>query len=97
MIDNELMTRAKKLYWDINAKYGSPHADSKEEINDAFPRLYRALNNGYTPEQIMRKVDELNDASSGEMKTKTSKLIYSRFWEKEYIKPIPYRQYPKED
>lgn len=89
---NVSFQEAGKLYWKLNSLYGSPYSDKQEEMDKAWHILHQHLNKGVEPEVFTRKLKQLIEMEGG-FKTKFSSIITNRYWQKQFVQPIPMYRY----
>lgn len=87
---------AIKLYYRLNALYGSPYADKPDEMEQAKLILHQYLNAGVRRTTFLNKMEDLMERE-GSFKSKLSTHIINHFWEKQFNPRIPCYKYVIEE
>lgn len=89
-----------ELYWELNKLYGSKHNDDINERNRAMSTLADVMSRGITATFLLGKMKQMVfefSADRGNFKGKLSETIENRYWEKNFVQPIPQRSYKSEE
>jgi hypothetical protein len=87
---------SKDMYWELNRIFSSPHNDSTHEMAEAQHELNDAMAEGYAPEKIILRMKQMvahMEDNGDPYRSKLSLAIKNRFWEKTFVKMIPYRPF----
>lgn len=87
---------AVKLYYRLNAIYGSPYSDKPDEMNQAIHTIHQYLNAGVRRTTFLNKMEEMMERE-GSYKSKLSTHIANHFWEKQFAPRIPQYKYVIEE
>lgn len=90
---------AKELYYELNILLSSPHSDTSEETVQSIDQLNSAIIYLKSPvETLKSKMVQYRKAmdDNNQWRPKLSSAINNRYWEKDYITPIPFRPFKRD-
>lgn len=87
---------AEELYENLNRIYSTTHNDRIEERDSAIKILQRALASGVAPDQIIHKMNQMNEVNTGP-KGKLYSAVLGKFWERQFKEMIPFRRFTFDD
>jgi hypothetical protein len=93
------MSTIDDLYYALVEIYSCKYADKPEEVDRSKAELFKAIQDGRNPYDLIRKMKQLKSKlrRSGDFESKLSSHICERFWVKDFSdQQIPYRPWKPE-